>query len=310
MHQPYATYPVYQPAQTPPMTFYGHGQGTAAVLANKPNSQEEVKKTTQTSRIQRRNQFSKEQKEALESRFTADTYVSSRVRDEIARELNMTVKQVKVWYQNRRQKERRRHQVRLMRKTSTPVSGGGDVIKVPQSAESPDSGIGSEMIFGNRSSSLSKPHVEEVKERPVIEQQHLEMPQKQQEQEAQVNGSGPVINKVDPMAKVNVQDYKYQVQHQQQQYEEKYYDASQFYSQYFASPAAAASYYSSTEYQQALANYYSNYDYMQFPGAYQYYQLMSGYQSQQQQQQPQQATQQQLYSVDPQEPQTYSAYWI
>ncbi|EDO38217.1 predicted protein, partial [Nematostella vectensis] len=56
----------------------------------------------------RRSFFSADQVNQLERVFAAQQYVSAKERAEIAETLNMTDDQVKIWFQNRRMKRKRK----------------------------------------------------------------------------------------------------------------------------------------------------------------------------------------------------------
>lgn len=282
MHQPYANYPVYQPlSQNTSPSFYGSKDTTnedlfpyqPTYVAPTPIAAKQLPGPKKTlPRKQTRNQYTKEQKHALEESYLTGAYVSTRRREEMAQELKLTAKQVKVWYQNRRQKEKRRD-TKLKKQQPQPVPRA---IKVPVSADSPDSGV---QDMGEES------HYQKIRQF-IKNAEKEDEEQKQQQQQQQVIYQEPVTNKVDPG----------------QQKSTLYYDDK--YCSYIANSTATAAshYYSQYDFSQAFANYYNNYDYLQ---QYQYYnQLMSGYQSQQQQNHHQQ------YSAEPQEPQTYSGYWI
>lgn len=290
MHQQYANYAGlyhhHPPQSHPSVNFYGSFDSstedipapapTAAVVPTiQPGYVADTPKKVQP-RKQTRNQYTKEQKAALEQSYLDGIYVSIRKREEMARELNLTAKQVKVWYQNRRQKDKRRDS-KLKKPQTTAV-----VIKVPPSADSPDSGV-----------------------QDVVDETHhyhhnrsVKLEQHQQQMAYQDR----VANKVGALKSSPSS------QHHYPQLPGKAYD-SPIYS-YLASSAAAAAATGSAshahhyapavapfDYSQAFANYYNNYDYQ---GAYQYYQqFMSGFQSHQ----PQHS-----FSADPQEAQTYAAY--
>lgn len=129
MHQPYANYPIYQP---PTIAAPEYLTDLSRPVVYREDSFEEksppAKKESRRGRS--RNHYTPAQKEALEKAFLEDgIYVPIRKRDEMAKELNLTSKQVKIWYQNRRQKDKRRE---IRRK---------GVMKVPMCADSPDSGV-------------------------------------------------------------------------------------------------------------------------------------------------------------------------
>lgn len=285
MHQQYANYAglYHHPPQShPSVNFYGSFDSstedipapapTAAVVPTiQPGYVADAPKKVQP-RKQTRNQYTKEQKAALEQSYLDGIYVSIRRREEMARELNLTAKQVKVWYQNRRQKDKRRDS-KLKKPQTTAV-----VIKVPPSADSPDSGV-----------------------QDVVDESHhyhhnrsVKLDVQQQQQMAYQD---QVSNKVGALKS---SPSSHHPQLQGKAYESPIYaylaaaaTGSASHPHHYA-PAVAAPF----DYSQAFANYYNNYDYH---GAYQYYQqFMSGYQSHQQQPQ--------HFSADPQEAETYAAY--
>lgn len=289
MHQPYANYPVYQPqssytttstSTTAPSSttttlesYYGSRYSAAAAAEEtvvaapkKPHS-----------RHQTRNQYTKEQKSVLEKSYLDVAYVSIRRREEMAQQLNLTPKQVKVWYQNRRQKDKRRD-LKLRKQPQSPVK----LIKVPPSADSPDSGV--QDVFNE--SNYQHQLIKQEKYSPE-KYQNARQEQKQEQQMISTYNNEAVINKVDPVASSTLSSSL--ATRDTLSYDEKYYSGGT--SAAAAASSSAAAQYSHYDISQAFANYYNNYDYLQ---QYQYYQLMSGYQSH--------------YSADPQEPQTYSSY--
>lgn len=299
MHQPYANYPVYQPqssytttttstSTTAPSSttalesYYGSKYSAAGEETIRYNTARTLvaaapppPKKPQQSPHQTRNQYTKEQKSVLEKSYLALAYVSIRRREEMAQELNLTPKQVKVWYQNRRQKDKRRDlKLRKMQQQQQDhqPEPPGKVIKVPPSADSPDSGV--QDVF-NESNYQRHLIIKQEKYSPE-KYQNAGQEEEEQEQKQTISPySEAVINKVDPVASSLARDTL--------NYDEKYYS--------HGTSTAAASQYSHYDISQAFANYYNNYDYLQ---QYQYYQLMNGYQPH--------------YSADPQEPQTYSGY--
>ncbi|EDO27633.1 predicted protein, partial [Nematostella vectensis] len=52
--------------------------------------------------------FSKVQRKQLEKKFLEKPYLSYTERDQLARAVNLTAKQVKVWFQNKRYKTKER----------------------------------------------------------------------------------------------------------------------------------------------------------------------------------------------------------
>lgn len=291
MHQPYANYPVYQPQTTPTLTAtssssFSSSSATSPVsyCTSKDSSTSEdsavqlsyssyavAASKKQPPRKQVRNQYSKHQKETLEQSYLAGMYVSLKRREEMARELRLTAKQVKVWYQNRRQKDKRREgKLKKQEPMMMPQHNVNVIDKcVPLSAESPDSGV--------------QDVIEEERKSQIISDSSYSVTSNKVEAQKSSYYSPPVA------------------------YEDKYYSylaaAATHYSPFDYSQAFANYYNNYNEYLQfpggggGAAAYH------------QYYQLMSGYQSQQQQHQ--QMHQLQNYSVvdSPQEPQAaYSGY--
>lgn len=220
--QSYANYPV----------IHSHVPVISLNTSNESSAVEELPpKKKKAQRKQGRNHYTKEQKFALETSFSENMYVSIRERDDIASKLNLTPKQVKVWYQNRRQKDKRRI---MKEKTDMKVNPG---------AESPDSGV------------------------PEVDEHQVAL----QRDELIYSGS-VVANAVSDSDSVVQKGNQYV----EKQYEQPIYS---YLSNSSANSAQPQSHYP-VEYShsQAFANYYNNYDY-HFPGAYQYLQFMSGYQS-------------------------------
>jgi len=51
--------------------------------------------------------YSERQKTQLEQQYVANTYISATQKADIARQVGLTERQVKIWFQNRRAKDRR-----------------------------------------------------------------------------------------------------------------------------------------------------------------------------------------------------------
>lgn len=215
MQQPFANYPAFHSPQVQVPVINLNTSNESSIV-------EELPQKKKAPRKQGRNHYTKEQKFALETSFSENMYVSIRERDEIASHLNLTPKQVKVWYQNRRQKDKRRNVKAKMED------------KVQPGAESPDSGV------------------QEVDEHHQVAIQH---------DEPNMAGDSGVVQKMH--------------QYVEKQYEQPIYS---YLSNSSANPVQQPQSQYPIEYSQAFANYCNNYDY-HFPGAYQYLQFMSGYQS-------------------------------